>query len=231
MADVPTFTFGLLAPGEGAPAAAAAEASDDGGGGAAAEPEIEVTPLVKLERIEVKTGEEDEDVLLEVRAKLYNWGEGNAGEQWKHRGTGPVKILKHKETGCVRVLMRRDKTMKICANHVVQPYMKLEGMPSMPDKAWTYSAHSDYSDHCGETGEMEVKAVTMALRFKDKAIADNFAKVFREGQEAYVPSPVKSGGGGAAAAGGDVEEFVKLAVLLPKDDSAVSDLAGKLAEL
>lgn len=42
MADVPTFTFGLLAPGEGAPAAAAAEASDDGGGGAAAEPEIEV---------------------------------------------------------------------------------------------------------------------------------------------------------------------------------------------
>lgn len=30
---------------------------------------------------------------------------------------------------------------------------------------------------------------------------------------------------------GDVEEFVKLAVLLPKDDSAVSDLAGKLAEL
>ena len=172
------------------------------------------------------------------RAKLYNWGEGNAGEQWKHRGTGPVKILKHKEKGSVRVLMRRDKTMKICANHVVQPYMKLEGMPSMPDKAWTYSAHSDFSDHCGETGEMEVKAVTIALRFKDKAIADNFAKVFTDGQAAYVPSPVKSGGGSAAAAadaagsdsGSDEKEFVKLSVLLP-NNGAVSDLASKLAAI
>jgi Ran-binding protein 1 len=151
---------------------------------------------------------------------LYNWGEGNAGEQWKHRGTGPVKILKHKESGSVRLLMRRDKTMKICANHKLEDYMNLEGMPSMPDKAWTYMSQGDYADHEG-TGEMELKAVTIALRFKDKAVADNFAEVFTNGQAmmaALPPSPEKAAAQAAVAAGGgggDAEEFVKLAVLLP----------------
>ena len=37
--------------------------------------------------------------------------------EWKERGTGEIKLLKHKETGKIRVLMRRDKTLKICANH------------------------------------------------------------------------------------------------------------------
>lgn len=30
---------------------------------------------------------------------------------------GEAKILKHKTTGKVRLLMRREKTYKICANH------------------------------------------------------------------------------------------------------------------
>lgn len=29
---------------------------------------------------------------------------------------GPIKLLKHKETKKIRLLMRRDKTLKICAN-------------------------------------------------------------------------------------------------------------------
>jgi Ran-binding protein 1 len=37
--------------------------------------------------------------------------------EWKERGTGDVKLLQHKETKKIRVLMRRDKTHKICANH------------------------------------------------------------------------------------------------------------------
>ena len=39
------------------------------------------------------------------------------GNQWKERGTGNVKLLKHKETGKVRLVMRQSKTLKICANH------------------------------------------------------------------------------------------------------------------
>lgn len=54
------------------------------------------------------------------RSKLFRLSKGEeegAVGEWKERGTGDMKILKHKETGKVRLLMRRDKTLKICANH------------------------------------------------------------------------------------------------------------------
>ena len=34
--------------------------------------------------------------------------------EWKDRGVGNIRILKHKQTGVHRTIMRRDKT-KICA--------------------------------------------------------------------------------------------------------------------
>ena len=36
--------------------------------------------------------------------------------EWKERGVGVAKILVHKETKKIRVLMRRNKTLKLCAN-------------------------------------------------------------------------------------------------------------------
>lgn len=49
------------------------------------------------------------------RAKLFKFDRD--GREWKERGTGDVKLLKHKETKKVRLVMRRDKTHKVCANH------------------------------------------------------------------------------------------------------------------
>lgn len=49
------------------------------------------------------------------RARLYRFDTAN--KEWRERGTGNVKILKHKETSRIRLLMRREKTYKICANH------------------------------------------------------------------------------------------------------------------
>ena len=40
------------------------------------------------------------------------------GSQWKERGAGTVKFLKHKESGKIRLVMRQSKTLKICANHL-----------------------------------------------------------------------------------------------------------------
>ena len=50
------------------------------------------------------------------RAKLFRFDTGEAA--WKERGTGDVRLLKHKETKKVRLVMRRDKTLKVCANHM-----------------------------------------------------------------------------------------------------------------
>jgi Ran-binding protein 1 len=50
------------------------------------------------------------------KAKLYRFDKD--GGQWKERGTGAVKLLKHKETAKVRLVMRQAKTLKICANHL-----------------------------------------------------------------------------------------------------------------
>lgn len=49
------------------------------------------------------------------RAKLFRFDKES--QEWKERGTGDVRLLKHKETGKVRLVMRRDKTLKVCANH------------------------------------------------------------------------------------------------------------------
>ena len=72
--------------------------------------------MIKLEhKVEVKTNEEDEDVQFKIRAKLFRFDKES--KEWKERGTGDVRILKHKETKKVRLVMRRDKTLKVCANH------------------------------------------------------------------------------------------------------------------
>lgn len=84
----------------------------------------QVAPIVKLEEVAVTTGEENEDAILDLKSKLYRFDK--EGNQWKERGAGTVKLLKHKETGKVRLVMRQAKTLKICANHLVLPTMSVQ---------------------------------------------------------------------------------------------------------
>jgi Ran-binding protein 1 len=73
------------------------------------EQEIHFEPVVKLELVNTASLEEEETVVFKMRAKLFRFK-----DEWKERGTGDVKILKGSKN---RILMRRDKTLKICANH------------------------------------------------------------------------------------------------------------------
>lgn len=50
------------------------------------------------------------------RAKLFRFA--TESSEWKERGTGDVRLLQHKETKKIRLVMRRDKTLKVCANHL-----------------------------------------------------------------------------------------------------------------
>ena len=65
--------------------------------------------------MEVKTNEESEEQLFKMRAKLFKFVRETS--EWKERGTGDVRLLKHLENGKIRLVMRRDKTLKVCANH------------------------------------------------------------------------------------------------------------------
>lgn len=65
--------------------------------------------------VEVKTGEEVEEQVFKMRAKLFKFDPES--KEWKERGTGDVRLLKHKENQKTRLVMRRDKTLKVCANH------------------------------------------------------------------------------------------------------------------
>jgi len=65
--------------------------------------------------VETKTNEEMEEQVFKMRAKLFRFD--RESKEWKERGTGDVRLLKHKENHKTRLVMRRDKTLKVCANH------------------------------------------------------------------------------------------------------------------
>eukprot|EP00696_Hemimastix_kukwesjijk_P008498 gnl/Hemi2/20775_TR6875_c0_g2_i1.p2 gnl/Hemi2/20775_TR6875_c0_g2~~gnl/Hemi2/20775_TR6875_c0_g2_i1.p2 ORF type:complete len:127 (-),score=36.80 gnl/Hemi2/20775_TR6875_c0_g2_i1:233-613(-) len=56
------------------------------------EANVHFEPLVKLATVEVNTGEDNEQSLLQLRAKLYRMDKPS--QEWKERGTGDVKFLK-----------------------------------------------------------------------------------------------------------------------------------------
>eukprot|EP01135_Chromosphaera_perkinsii_P004262 Nk52_evm14s273 gene=Nk52_evmTU14s273 len=138
------------------------------------EPDVHFEPIVELPEVEVQTMEEDEEVLLKLRAKLYRFDKET--NQWKERGVGEVKLLQHKETNKIRLLMRRDKTLKICANHVITKDMEL-CMFSGSEKAWLWTVAADLVDG-------EVLAETLAIRFGTIDEAQKFKAEFGKCAEA-----------------------------------------------
>jgi Ran-binding protein 1 len=102
-------------------------------------------PIIKLtEEVVTKTNEEDETVIFKLyvsfsadsslihfsgtplitflplallrRSKLFRFS--SEANEWKERGTGEARLLQHKETQKIRLVMRREKTLKVCANHL-----------------------------------------------------------------------------------------------------------------
>uniref|UniRef100_A0A0D6R0V4 RanBD1 domain-containing protein n=1 Tax=Araucaria cunninghamii TaxID=56994 RepID=A0A0D6R0V4_ARACU len=144
----------------------------------------QIAPIVKLEEVAVSTGEEEEDVLLDMKAKLYRFDKD--GNQWKERGVGTVKLLKHKETGKVRLVMRQSKTLKICANHLILASMSLQEHAGS-DKSWVWHA-TDFSD--GELKDelfcIRLGSVENAKKFKEmfEEVAESQAKSSQEGEVA-----------------------------------------------
>ena len=60
----------------------------------------------------MSNGEENEDIIFKMRAKIYRWRE----DEWKERGTGIMKLLRNKQNYKIRFIMRQEKTLKVVAN-------------------------------------------------------------------------------------------------------------------
>ncbi|KAF8901670.1 RanBP1 domain-containing protein [Gymnopilus junonius] len=154
------------------------------------EVDVHFEPVIKLtEQVETKTLEEDEDVLFKMRAKLFRFD--SESTEWKERGTGDVRLLSHKETKKVRLVMRRDKTLKVCANHVISGDMRLQ--PNVgSDRSWVWKVAADYSEH-------PPTAETLAIRFANPENAALFKAAFEDAQKTNlslsgkaVPAPTET---------------------------------------
>ncbi|KAJ6750355.1 hypothetical protein OIU85_000936 [Salix viminalis] len=143
--------------------ATATRAADDEDTGA------QVAPIVKLEEVAVTTGEEDEDAILDLKSKLYRFDK--EGNQWKERGVGTVKLLKHKESAKVRLVFRQSKTLKICANHLVLPTINLQEHHGN-DKSCLWHA-ADFADG-------ELKDELFCIRFPSVENCKTFKETVEE---------------------------------------------------
>ncbi|KAL9587424.1 MAG: hypothetical protein Q9212_000239 [Teloschistes hypoglaucus] len=160
--------------------AEAAEANKEGEGAEGGEdepeesPDVHFEPVLRLtEKVETKTNEELEEQTFKMRAKLFRFDRD--AREWKERGTGDVRLLKHKENAKTRLVMRRDKTLKVCANHYVVPNMHLE--PNVgSDRSWVWNAAADVS-------EGEPEAQTLAIRFANSENANLFKDAFVKAQQ------------------------------------------------
>ncbi|KAL8658664.1 MAG: hypothetical protein Q9226_000834 [Calogaya cf. arnoldii] len=137
-------------------------------------PDVHFEPVVHLtEKVDTKTNEESEEQTFKMRAKLFRFDRDS--REWKERGTGDVRLLKHKENAKTRLVMRRDKTLKVCANHYVVPSMHLE--PNVgSDRSWVWNAAADVS-------EGEPEASTLAIRFANPENATLFKDAFEKAQQ------------------------------------------------
>ncbi|EAX92306.1 RanBP1 domain containing protein [Trichomonas vaginalis G3] len=115
----------------------------------------------------------DEDALFNDRAMLYRFDKNN--NEWKERGVGFMKILQNKETKMCRILMRRNQTFKVCANHFILPHMELK-LNQGSDRAYMWNA-VDFADG-PDTPSHDV----LSVKFRNAETANAFKKAFEEGR-------------------------------------------------
>merc|ERR1719198_774002 len=176
---------GGLVFGAAAPAPAAGDDGADGaeepsaGPGPEEESTAEFTPVVQLDEVEVRTHEEEESVEFKMRAKLYRFAEtllnkGTGKKEWIERGIGEVKLLKHKESEKIRLLMRQERTMKVIVNHIADPRISLQ--PNCgSDRSWVWSAF-DFS-------EGDLVEEVFAIKFGSAENAQRFKEAFESAQK------------------------------------------------
>lgn len=154
----------------------------------------EYAPVVKLEPVEVDSGETEETEIYTQRCKLYRYYAPTP--EWKERGLGDVRMLKHNESNIIRVLLREEKTMKLRMNHFVHPDVELRANQGS-DRSWTWA--------CTDYASGEAVQETFAIRFKNEEIAKAFKDEHDKARAANKATAAAAEGGAAPAAAADAD--------------------------
>ena len=85
-------------------------------------------------------GEEDESVVHEIRAKALKLvtadesddesGSAKDKSPWRTQGVGPLRVLRHKTTGAVRMLLRAEPRGHVALNKLVLPTFSYKCEPA-----------------------------------------------------------------------------------------------------
>ncbi|KAK6217372.1 hypothetical protein QIS74_07486 [Colletotrichum tabaci] len=146
----------------------AAEADKAAGGGEG--DDADGKPHEQLKLTEGGPGEEDEIVVHDVRAKIMKFilpgseEDKDSGDDqpknkspWSTKGVGPFRLLKHKNTGAVRMLLRAEPR-----GHVVLNRSLLPGETYKADKKYVKLTTSNEAGNGLETWMVQVKNEDMA---------------------------------------------------------------------
>jgi hypothetical protein len=111
-------------------------------------------------------GEEDEDVIHEVRSKALQWvpAKDSIPGSWKNMGVGILRVLKHKESSATRVVIRGDPSGKIILNKGLLP--NIDYKPEKKTVKFVTAAE----------GGLE----TWLLQVKTEEVAQELARVLQE---------------------------------------------------
>ena len=85
--------------------------------------------------------------------------------QWKERGLGDIKVLTNADTGKSRMLMRRERILKVCLNQAITKEIKLEDVQGS-DKQLTWIAvdPTDEEAEAGKPFQFRVKFISLRRR-------------------------------------------------------------------
>lgn len=128
-------------------------------------PTAHFEPVISLpDLVEVKTGEENEEILFEHRAKLLRYVRDS--KEWKERGIGNMKVLVNKDdANQVRLLMRREQVLKLCCNQMLSKDTNFKKLQNSEVAMSWYG--QDYSEN-------ELQVELLAIRFKTADICKQF---------------------------------------------------------
>jgi Ran-binding protein 3 len=95
----------------------------------------DVYKKVHLEKQDVKSGEENEETIFQIKAKLYHMELSKISLGWKEKGFGVIKVNKFikspSENYTSRLIMRQNGNLKLILNTpIVKEFKILKGMPS-----------------------------------------------------------------------------------------------------